>query len=318
MRAVDPWVSVIVPAHNAANTLGATLRSLACQTYACLDVVVVDDGSTDQTAEIVETFDGLRGRLRLLQQANQGVAVARNAGIEASRGEVIAFVDADDLWAPGKIMAQVASLRRTGAPSCYCWSATIDEAGCILSTAYRPTAEGDVFDELCRGNFIRNGSALLITRDALGGVRFDAELRRQRAQGCEDWKFHLQAARSAPMALVPAHLVGYRVSRASMSRNLEQMVRSMTLVAHGIAREVPEARPLLAIGCRRMMGHFVREAIKAGQLAEAAALLTTLGREAPVESLSTLAGLPLAVLRTLARRLRRAMPAEHFLQRFGA
>jgi glycosyltransferase involved in cell wall biosynthesis len=99
-----PLVSVIVPVYNGERFLAFTLQSIFDQDYRPLEGVVIDDGSTDGTAEIARSF----AEVRYLYQSNQGVAVARNAGLEAARGEFIAFLDADDLWAPHKLSLQVA------------------------------------------------------------------------------------------------------------------------------------------------------------------------------------------------------------------
>lgn len=89
-------VSVVIPAYNAASTLGACLESLISQTYRDIEILVVDDGSQDSTAQLAAGYAARDGRVRLLRQENAGVSAARNAGIDASRGELISFVDSDD------------------------------------------------------------------------------------------------------------------------------------------------------------------------------------------------------------------------------
>lgn len=100
----QPLVSVIMPAYNTAAYIAEAVDSVLEQDYPCLELIVIDDGSTDGTVDILR---GYGSRLTLLQQRNQGAAVARNAGIQASSGEFIAFLDSDDCWAPGKLTAQV-------------------------------------------------------------------------------------------------------------------------------------------------------------------------------------------------------------------
>ena len=101
-----PLVSVIVPAYNAQDSLGATLESLLAQDYAPFEIVVVDDGSTDATRAVAATFP----TIRCLEQPNQGPAVARNTGMAAARGEFFAFVDADDLVPGTKLRVQAGFL----------------------------------------------------------------------------------------------------------------------------------------------------------------------------------------------------------------
>ncbi|RPI11975.1 MAG: glycosyltransferase family 2 protein [Acidobacteriales bacterium] len=101
-----PLVSVIIPVYNGNRFLGDALRSVVRQEYPALEIIVVDDGSTDGSAQNAAAFAGVR----CLSQPNQGPGVARNAGIEQARGEIIALLDQDDEWASGKLRAQVAAL----------------------------------------------------------------------------------------------------------------------------------------------------------------------------------------------------------------
>ena len=95
-----PLVTAIVPAFNAAETIGETLESIARQSYRNLEILIIDDGSTDDTRRLALGFCASEGRARLLQQANGGVAAARNAGLTAATGRFVAPIDADDLWHP--------------------------------------------------------------------------------------------------------------------------------------------------------------------------------------------------------------------------
>jgi len=112
MTGMRPLVSIIVPCHNAAPWLAATLDSALQQEGAELEIIVVDDGSTDGSAAIADSFAG--PHLRVLHQANGGAARARNRGLEAARGEFIQFLDADDLLLPGKIARQLERLLPAG------------------------------------------------------------------------------------------------------------------------------------------------------------------------------------------------------------
>ena len=106
MTEQHPLVSVIIPVHNGGRYLRAALESVFAQTYRPFEVIVVDDGSTDDSGVIAQSFHDVR----YIHQANQGVAAARNNGIEAARGEFFAFLDQDDLWTPEKLKLQIAYL----------------------------------------------------------------------------------------------------------------------------------------------------------------------------------------------------------------
>lgn len=96
----EPLVSVIVPARNAAAHIGRTLRNILDQSHSNLEVLVVDDGSDDETASIIQSFGA---RVQYLRQESQGPSAARNAALKIARGEMVAFLDADDLWSRNHI-----------------------------------------------------------------------------------------------------------------------------------------------------------------------------------------------------------------------
>src|SRR5689334_6850738 len=102
----NPLVSVVIPAFNRAFILPEALDSVLAQTWKDFEVLVVDDGSTDNTEEVLEPYVARHG-VRFLRQANQGPAAARNRGIEAARGKYVAFLDSDDLWLPIKLAVQI-------------------------------------------------------------------------------------------------------------------------------------------------------------------------------------------------------------------
>ena len=103
-------VTIVLPAYNASEYLTETINSVLSQTYADFELLVIDDGSTDNTRDIVNDFCQRDSRIRLISQKNQGVSVARNNGIKMARGEYIAFLDSDDLWVPDKLAKHVEHL----------------------------------------------------------------------------------------------------------------------------------------------------------------------------------------------------------------
>lgn len=241
-----PLVSVIVPAYNAAQFIERTLASAQQQTYQNTEIIVVDDGSEDETAALVEAVAARDARVQLLRQPNQGVAAARNHALSRAQGTFIAPLDADDLWFPQKLELQVQRMEETG-PSTglvYTWWVGISENDHLAAVADRWTIEGDVYEALIYRNFVGNASVPLFRRaclEAVGG--YDATLRAQGAQGCEDWDLTLRVAERYSTQCVPAYLTAYRTVGDSMSQDFTSMGRSYDLVMDAAEQQHPEIAP---------------------------------------------------------------------------
>lgn len=236
-------VSVIIPAYNAGPTLAATLGSVQAQTYPALEIIVVDDGSSDNTAALVETVRQQDGRVRLLRQANKGVAAARNAGIAAARGSLIAPIDADDLWHPRKLELQVEVFSRCKRPLgfVYAWSRRIDEQGFAVADQGEPNFQGDVFAQLLAYNFLNNASVAIFRKDSvLAAGGFDSSLQWEGAHGAEDLALALTIAEREPVGVVPCYLVGYRQVAGTMSANGPRMRQSMEMVLRRVEQRRPD------------------------------------------------------------------------------
>lgn len=295
-------VAVVVPAYNAGATIDATLRSVRGQTYRALDIIVVDDGSTDATAAIVERHARRDARIRMLAQPNGGVARARNRGIRASDALLVAPLDADDLWHPETIARQVEALERAS-PSVglvYTWSATLDRSGCVVGLHQRATATGDVVRPLLRTNVLENASCTLFRRSAFdqaGG--YEPALRDADAQGCEDWLFYLAVARHWHFAVVPAFLTGYRVLPGTMSSHPLPMWRSQRKVAEWARTVWPEHEADILAAEQAMTAWLFARAVLGGKAAAAASLFQILWQENPRYARLTLARLPREGVRTI-------------------
>jgi len=242
-REQSATVAVVVPMFNAERTIGATLASICQQTHQALDIIVVDDGSSDNSASIVAVYAKQDRRIRILHQTNSGVAAARNNGAAATDAEFLAFVDADDLWAPSKVALQWQALEK-GGPSAglaYCWYALIDEDSRVFSLHNRPSAEGRVLQSMCRNNFVGNGSSMLMRRSAFEKAgKFDCSLRARKAQGCEDLLICLRIAESYEFRVVQQHLIGYRMTNTNMSSDVKQMLRSCEIVLAEYRKKYPQ------------------------------------------------------------------------------
>jgi glycosyltransferase involved in cell wall biosynthesis len=245
----DRLVSVVVPAFNAAQTIQETLDSVSQQTYRALEVIVVDDGSTDETAAIVRRHSGTDPRFRVISKSNGGVASARNEGIRAGKGQFVAFIDADDLWHPTKIAKQLKALLSAGPDIALVYSPfrLIDVDGIVLASPHKYGVSGWVLFRHFHTNIVGNGSALLVRRKILeefGG--FDPSLRRHGAEGCEDLLLQLRIATRYQFGEVSEYLVGYRRIPGNMSSKAEQMVRSGMLAVNTALSECRGIRGLSA------------------------------------------------------------------------
>lgn len=299
-------VSVVIPAYRAMDTVDETLCSVRSQTHRALDIIAVDDGSPDATPDLILSHAARDPRICLMQQANAGVATARNTGWKAAAADYIAFVDADDLWAPAKIEKQLEALRAEGdaAGLAYTWYAKIDADSFIISRSHNPRAEGKVLKAIFGGNFVGNGSAALITRAALedaGG--FDASLRARGAQGCEDFSIYFRIAEKHRFALVPERLTGYREIPGNMSSDVLRMLRSFDLVAREMLARHPDCRRNIARGRARFIEWSMITTAERGDMPAMAKLAAKLARRAPVRMLINLGWrLPRALVRGLRLR----------------
>jgi len=206
-------ISVIIPAHNAARFIEEAVRSVLSQTYGNLEIIVVDDGSTDDTYERVAAFGP---RITLIRQANGGAAVARNTGIRCSRGEYVAFLDADDVWLAEKTARLLSILEREpGAAVAYHGYAAIDDAGAVVGQPVIPVHEGDVLEPLLLRCFF-GPPMVMIRRTCLDSVGlFDPVLRLG-----QDWDLFLRIALAGyRVRCVPEALVLCRTHQGNTTRD---------------------------------------------------------------------------------------------------
>ena len=280
----NPTVTVVIPAFNAQATIAETLLSARTQTYDQLEIIVVDDGSTDGTAAIVRQHSEADPRVKVIHQANAGVAAARNAGAAAATGDFIAPLDADDVWLPEKIERQIEPFMNGDAQLgvVYAWSTMIGEGGKVMA-APRPDTAGWVLPEMALRNFIGNGSSPLIRttafRDTAG---YDPTLRNRGGQGCEDRKLYLQLAAKWRFAVIPEFLTLYRLAAGNMSSDVQQMLRSHDLVSSDFLAEHPDLAPIFHESRNRLGRFMLRRALAERRLAAAAALVRSMAAHDPL------------------------------------
>jgi len=250
-------VSVVIPTFNRAYCLPQALASVLDQTYRDIEIVLVDDGSTDDTRALVDRLWGKEPRVRYIHQPNRGVSAARNLGLRTTRGAYVALLDSDDTWMPWKLEAQLACLAQFPQAGMI-WSdmEAVDADGRTISSSYlrvmyeayrwftpaqlfssaRPLAEfmestppalrtasvhcGEIFSQMVMGNLVHTSTALL-RRSRLEQVQgFDESMRTG-----EDYDFHLRTCRAGPVAFLDAAAIRYSCGRADQLSRVELRVQ---------------------------------------------------------------------------------------------
>jgi glycosyltransferase involved in cell wall biosynthesis len=240
---MQPLVSVIVPAFNCAWCVERTMRSIAAQTYPKLEIIIVNDGSTDGTGAIIRSCIAGDARFRVIDQDNRGLVGARNRGIAEARGAYIAPVDADDLWHPDYVASQVAALERAdpATPFVFCYSYWLDENDNVEPVSAPASPPRADFIGLLRENAVGNGSSALFRRAPLleaGG--YDPTLKQRGALGGEDWKLSLLLTARCPASVNPRFLVGYRRTAGSLSADPTNQTKSLLLVLADLRKQFPQ------------------------------------------------------------------------------
>lgn len=275
-----PLVSVIIPAFNAEATLREALSSAMASTYREIEIIVIDDGSTDATAKLVAEFADRDNRVRLHQQDNGGVSAAFNAGLTRARGDYVARLDADDLWHPRKLEKQIALLQlQPEAAFIYAFVRYIDGSGRVLRDAPQQRFPRHAFCRSIYESLMGGNSSALMKRaavEAAGG--YDEAL-----SSWEDLLLQLRILAAHPIAFVPEYLVGYRVRPQSLSADPENMLRSWREARQRIDRILPAAPHFVrrwsnARRCTELAESFAWR----GQLHKTAALLAEAASNDPV------------------------------------
>lgn len=243
-------VSVVIPTYNRVGLVGAAVESALAQDRADLEILVVDDGSKDGTREMMARVYGGNPRVRCLSKANGGVSTARNLGIRESRGEFVAFLDADDVWLPGKLALQLECLRRfPQAGMVWTDMDAVDGAGRVLherflrrfydTYKFYPTSRdlfakdlqearigdvdvfcGDIYSPMVLGNLVHT-STVLLRRERLDKIGLFDEADRS---GSEDYPFHLKTCRAGPVAYADKVALRYTIGQADALTAPERMI----------------------------------------------------------------------------------------------
>ena len=218
-------VSVVIPCYNQAHFLGEAIESVLAQSYPHFEIIVVDDGSTDNTSEVAARYP----EVRLVSQDNLGLAAARNAGLWRSQGEYMVFLDADDRLLPEALKVGVECLEAH--PECafvfgYCNSIADDASP--LPTLHCPRVEGDQYLALLRRCYIWPPAVVMYRHSVFEAVgAFDASV-----SAAADYDMYLRIARRFPICNHEKVVVEYRVHGTSMNHNFALMLKSTLAVLH--------------------------------------------------------------------------------------
>lgn len=242
-------VSIVIPTYNCARYIGESVSSAIRQTYENVEVLVVDDGSTDNTAEVLRPYFN---KIRFIRQKNHGVSQARNTAIDMSSGEYIAFIDADDLWLPNKLEIQISFLERNKDVAGVCTDfSTINSTGDVIMPRsikkhypifkrYKLAMEkifsyheqlsvhsgltkqnsefdvyyGNIFKALFRGNFIKTSSFVVRKKDMLRIGGFNKNFHTQ-----EDYEYWLRLAKEYELGYIDAPLTAWRKHDVQITRS---------------------------------------------------------------------------------------------------
>jgi glycosyltransferase involved in cell wall biosynthesis len=210
-------VSVIIPVYNGEKTIRQTIESVLNQSFSLIEVIVINDGSTDRTLEIVNSI--IDSRLKTFSYNNAGTSVSRNRGLSHASGDFVAFIDADDLWTSNKIELQLKALEdNSQANVAYSWTDYIDLDGKFFKPGRRPTNTGDVYSKMLLYNFLENGSNPLVRKESFTKVGYFE----QSCAPAEDWDMWLRLAGEYEFVAVPEVQILYRVTMNSLSTNLKR------------------------------------------------------------------------------------------------
>lgn len=265
-------VSVIIPAFNAAPTIARTIASAQRQTVSDIEILVIDDGSTDATRSLAEQAAREDSRIKVLSQANAGVCAARNRALAEASSAFMAPLDADDIWHAEKLERQLSAIRAApaGTGLVYNWYRRIDDNDRVVPVSPSPRISGQVLHRHLEWNFISNGSNILVPAELARSVGYAQPIPGAGQQGAEDYLFQLRLARTHRFACVPAWLTGYRLSRGGLSTGVERMLRAhlamYAIMRDELATEYPSALPVIARRRAELLVELARNRLRRGKV----------------------------------------------------
>jgi GT2 family glycosyltransferase len=272
-------ISVVIPTRNRSALLATTLRSVLRQQNVDLEVIVVDDASTDDTPAVVAALGDARVRV-IRHETPRGVSSARNLGAAQARGAWLGFLDDDDLWAPDKLARQLNAARDCGRDWAYTGAVVISDGGRIVR-AQAPLPPDEMTTALLQYDAIPGGGSNVVMRRAAWQQTgpFDTRLR-----SGEDWEMWIRLAKHGPPACVCRPLIAKRLHRSNSTLDIAEIVRGTKLIEalHHTSADWGRLHRWMAHCCLRVgrprtaIGQFARAAVRGqarGVASDVAAIL---------------------------------------------
>lgn len=303
-----PIVSVVMPVYNVEDYVEAAVESVLAQTYERLELLIIDDGGSDRSVELCRAFGDRR--IRIISQKNRGLAGARNTGIRYARGELIAFLDSDDLWHPQKLARHLEHLsKRPQVGVSYSGAKLIDEGGAPIGLDQQPKLTGVEASDIFQRNPVSNGSTPVIRRTVFNQIARPSS----RHQGEEEWfDEHLRQSEDIDCWLrialqtdwafegIAGALTGYRVNAGGLSANIDKQFDSWIYVRNKVRKIAPAfARRWEAPAEAFQLRYLARRAVRMRDPGLALDLALRAVRKAPV----SLLGEPVKTITTLGAAL---------------
>lgn len=296
-----PIISVVIPSYNRGHCLKKCLESVLNQTFQDIEVIVVDDASTDETNALIMALSDPRIRY-IAHEVNRGGAAARNTGIKAAQGEFVAFLDSDDTWVPQKLEKQLALLNEKGLEYgyVYSWFIRNNPQGEELGRDHF-SIDGPALDKLLERNFIGTFSSIMVRRSALLSVDGLDE----KMKSCQDWDLFIRLSRITKVCCVEEYLVHYlqnRKDKHRISSNPESIIQGHRRLLEKIGDDLSA----IAMHQRvKALSGFMSMFIIAGSMTDAVRIGMTIMRlDLSINNLNLLI---LGILRVGKRKLTRNM-----------
>lgn len=233
-------VSVIIPLYNREDTIRKAAESVLKQTYKDLELIIVDDCSGDGSVEVVRSMLGEDPRIRLiLSEKNGGACLARNKGIDAAKGELVAFHDSDDIWHPDKLEKSLKALEREGADMVFSSFRRIGKSGMQKGSCIIPEYDLNQYEDKFKQVLLKNcvsTQTIVIKKEVLKQVRFD-----ERFPRFQDWEFTLQVLKQGySVYFIKEALVDCYVLDDSITANFDKAEKAYRLLEKKYAKELKE------------------------------------------------------------------------------